>query len=91
MVREMVKVKNPTGFQVKPAGRLCKAALKYKSKITYECRGKIANAKSVLSVLGSSVKYGEEIMFICEGEDEQQALEEMVNAVRNGLGEFSST
>jgi phosphocarrier protein len=91
MVKKIVKVMNPTGFQVKPAGRLCKAALKYKSRITYECRGRIANAKSVLSVLGTGVKCGEEIEFICEGEDEQQALEAMVTAVSNGLGEYSST
>jgi phosphocarrier protein len=76
---------------VKPAGKLCKAARNYESKITYECHGRTANAKSVLSVLGTSVKCGEEIVIICEGEDEQQALEAMVTVVKDGLGELSST
>ena len=46
-----------------------------------------ANAKSVLSVLGACVKCGDEIEFVCEGEDEQEALNALVTAVENGLGE----
>lgn len=46
-----------------------------------------ANAKSVLSVLGACVKSGDEIEFTCEGEDEEAALQAMVDAVNSGLGE----
>ena len=46
-----------------------------------------ANAKSVLSVLGACVKSGDEITFICEGPDEEQALRDMVALVESGLGE----
>ena len=46
-----------------------------------------ANAKSVLSVLGACVKCGDEIVFTCEGEDEDEALEKLVEVVESGLGE----
>ena len=46
-----------------------------------------ANAKSVLSVLGACIKSGDEIMIVCDGEDEDEALKEMVQIVRDGLGE----
>ena len=47
----------------------------------------IANAKSVLSVLGACIKKGDEIELVCDGEDEEEALKEMVAAVEGGLGE----
>jgi len=46
-----------------------------------------ANAKSVLSVLGACVKCGDEIELFCEGEDEEEALQFLVNSIRTGLGE----
>ena len=86
MVAQLVKITNPTGLDVKPAGSLCKEAMKFKSKVTYSYGGgNIANAKSVLSVLGSSIKYGEEIQLICEGEDEEAALAHLVACFEKGL------
>jgi phosphocarrier protein len=37
--------------------------------------------------LGACVKSGDEITFVCEGEDEEEALVAMVKAVEDGLGE----
>ncbi len=86
MVTQLVKITNPTGLDVKPAGILCKEAMKFKCKVTYHYgSGNTANAKSVLSVLGSSIKYGEEIQLECEGEDEEAALAHLVACVENGL------
>ena len=86
MVAQRVKITNPTGLDVKPAGSLCKEAMKFKSKVTY-CygSGNTANAKSVLSVLGSSIKYGEEIELVCDGEDEETALAHLVACFEKGL------
>ena len=75
MVSQKVVIKNPTGLHLRPAGILCKEAMQFKSLITFTFRGNTANAKSVLSVLGACVKCGDEIEIICEGEDEQEALD----------------
>ena len=86
MVSQLVKVVNPTGLDVKPAGSLCREAVKYKCKVTYRYgSGNTANAKSMLSVLGSSVRYGEEIELICEGVDEEEALKHIVECLEKGL------
>lgn len=88
MISQLVKITNPTGLHLRPAGNLCREAMKFKSKITFEYDGKnTANAKSVLSVLGACVKTGDEITLICEGEDEEAALKELVEFVQNGLEE----
>ena len=82
-----VQVKNPTGLHLRPAGNLCKEALKYTSMVTFNFNGGTANAKSVLSVLGACVKCGDEIELVCEGEDEEKALETLTSFIESGLGE----
>lgn len=87
MTNQKVTVKNPTGLHLRPAGILCKEAMKYKSLITFSFDGGTANAKSVLSVLGACVKCGDEIDITCEGVDEAEALKALVDAIESGLGE----
>ena len=87
MVSENVTILNPTGLHLRPAGNLCREAMKFKSVITFDYRGKTANAKSVLSVLGACIKAGDEITLICEGEDEEEALAALVKYIEEGLGE----
>ena len=88
MVNRKVKIKNPTGLHLRPAGVLCKNAMEYSSVITFKYGGEnIANAKSVLSVLGACIKSGDEIELICEGDDEEAALEGIITLIESGLGE----
>lgn len=88
MVTQKVLIKNPTGLHLRPAGILCKEAMQYKSLITFRFGDdNTANAKSVLSVLGACIKCGDEIEFVCEGEDEENALKALVAVVESGLGE----
>lgn len=91
MVNGNVKIKNPTGLHLRPAGLFCKTAMQFDSKITVHKRTRYedvtANAKSVLSVLGACIKSGDEIQIICEGTDEEEALREMIRLVEDGLGE----
>lgn len=87
MVKAKVAIRNLTGLHLRPAGILCNKALLYKSRIHFTMGNVSANAKSVLSVLGACVKYGDEIEFICDGEDEEDALRAMIQVVEDGLGE----
>jgi phosphocarrier protein len=87
MVSQKVVIKNPTGLHLRPAGKLCKEAMEFKSKITFNFRSSSANAKSVLSVLGACVKCDDEIELCCDGEDENEALATLVKLIEDGLGE----
>ena len=91
MVNGTVRIKNPTGLHLRPAGLFCKTAMQFDSKITIKKKTRYddvtANAKSVLSVLGACIKSGDEIEIICEGSDEEQALKGMMRLVEDGIGE----
>lgn len=87
MISQKITIKNPTGLHLRPAGILCKEAMKYKSLVTFTFNETTANAKSVLSVLGACVKSGDEIELTCEGPDEEEALNNIVKAIEDGLGE----
>ncbi len=87
MVSGTVVVRNESGLHLKPAARFCDEALKYRSTITFTFANMTANAKSVLSILGACVKCGDEIEIVCNGEDEQEALENLCRIVEEGLGD----
>ena len=87
MVSQKTVIKNPTGLHLRPAGLFCKTAVKFQSKITFQAKNTTANAKSILSVLGACIKKDDEIEIICEGVDENEALEAMIRIVEDGLGE----
>ena len=85
MLKQKVTVKNQTGLHLRPAGILCRTAMLYKSHISLKHGDTTANAKSVLAVLGAGVKTGDELEITCEGMDEQEAMEAMVNLFESGL------
>lgn len=89
MISREVVITNPTGLHLRPAGNLCKEAMKFKCKVTfaYEKGTSTANMKSVLSVLGACIKCGDEITVMCEGEDEQEAMSYLIDYIENQLGE----
>ena len=87
MIQGKIKINNPTGLQLRPAGMLCRKAMEYESSITYAYKEGTVNAKSVLSVLGSCVQCGDEIVLICDGTDEDKAFNELTRLIGDGLGE----
>ena len=85
MVSATVKVIDETGLHMKPAGILCRKAVKFHSTVKIKNETGIYNAKSVLSVLGACVRYGDEIELICEGPDEEEALNTLVHDISHKL------
>ena len=88
MLKQSIVVKNASGLHLRPAGNLCKEALKYKSKISIIFGNRVTNAKSVLNVLGACIKKSDKIEIECKGKDEEEALSAIINLVENGFGEI---
>lgn len=88
MLSKTLKVVNPSGLHLRPAGVLSQTAMKFKSDITIECGEKKIIAKSVLNVMAAGIKCGTEITLICDGEDEAAAMETVSKAIESGLGEM---
>ena len=88
MISKTLKVVNPSGLHLRPAGVLSQTAMKFKSDITIECGEKRIVAKSVLNVMAAGIKSGTEITLICDGVDENEAMETLSKAIESGLGEM---
>ena len=70
-----------------PAGILCNVAMQFVSSVTFSYEGGSANAKSILSILGSTLSCGDAITLHCEGADEEEAIDTVARAIENGLEE----
>lgn len=70
-------ITDPEGIHARPAGLLVKAAAGFKSDIKIEKDGKAVNAKTIFGVMGLGVKKDMEVKVTAEGEDEEQAIEEL--------------
>lgn len=87
MVSSKVIIKNQAGLHLRPAGLLCKEAINFKSHINFKINDTTANVKSILSILGAGIKCGDEIELICDGDDEELALNKLITLINEGLGE----
>ena len=88
MISKNLTVVNPSGLHLRPAGVLSQAAMKFKSDITIVSGEKKIVAKSVLNVMAAGIKCGTEITLICDGEDEEEAMKTVSQAIESGLGEM---
>ncbi len=88
MLTKNLKVVNPSGLHLRPAGVLAQTSMKFKCDVLIEHAGKRIIAKSVLNVMAAGIKSGSEITLICDGEDEAAAMETISTAIESGLGEM---
>ena len=88
MISKTLTVVNPSGLHLRPAGVLSQAAMKFKCDVIIEGGDKKIVAKSVLNVMAAGIKSGTEINLICDGEDEEEALKTLSEAIESGLGEL---
>ena len=87
MVSEKFTVKNKSGLHVRPAGVLVKVIQPYKCEIILKFKDKEYNAKSILGIMSAGIKMGEAVEFICTGDDENEAVNAIGEAIASGLGE----
>ena len=87
MVSKKVKVVNPSGLHLRPAGVLSQTAMKFKSRTLIECGEKHIVAKSVLNVMAAGIKCGTEITVACDGPDEEEALKTITEAIERADSE----
>lgn len=76
-------VKDELGIHARPAGMLVKVAMGFKSAVKMNAKGKEADAKRIMAVMGLGVKKGDEITINIDGEDEdatKTAMEDFLKA-----------
>jgi phosphocarrier protein len=79
MVEQTVTIQNRAGIHARPSAMLVQTAKDFQSTIYLEKGNDRINGKSIMGILTLGASFGTEIRVIAEGEDEQPALEAMVN------------
>ncbi|WP_040952496.1 HPr family phosphocarrier protein [Gorillibacterium massiliense] len=70
-------IQNPNGIHTRPARKIVTASSAYPCEVFLEKSGKRFSAKRLLSVLSVNGKQGDAITVVTEGEQEQEALNEI--------------
>ena len=88
IVKELdLVIHNATGLHARPAKTFVKLAKKFKSNVRIQYGSKQVNGKSLIGVLKLGVKRDGEIRLIVDGSDEIDAVNALVEAIKDGLGE----
>ncbi|MCL4549879.1 MAG: HPr family phosphocarrier protein [Bacteroidetes bacterium] len=88
MIEERVKIINNAGLHTRPAATIVKLASKYKCDFFLNKDGMHINGKSIIGVMTLAAEKGSEIILIFDGEDEQQACQEILEYFKRGFDEL---
>jgi phosphocarrier protein len=86
-VERTVRVVNSSGLHARPAAQLVQAASRFMCEVRVGKGVLDVNAKSIMGVLLLAAEEGSELRIRCEGEDAEEAANEIVALVARGFGE----
>jgi len=76
-VEKEVVIKNKTGLHARPAAVFVQIANKYESEISIVKEEQTVNGKSIMGILMLAAEKGAKITIIAEGDDAQEAIDEL--------------
>ncbi|MCU7495793.1 MAG: HPr family phosphocarrier protein [Ignavibacteria bacterium] len=88
MLERKVVIVNNAGLHTRPAATIVKLAAKYKSEFFINKDGLNINGKSIIGVMTLAAEKGSELMLVFDGEDENEAAEEITNYFNRGFDEL---
>jgi phosphocarrier protein len=80
MPERRVVIKDPAGLHARPAARFVQAASKFESRIVIRQGDREADAKSLIAILGLTIRPSSEIVLAADGPDADAALESLAAA-----------
>jgi len=87
MIRKFVKITNKHGLHARPAAHLVKVAGRFDSDIKIYKDGLEVNGKSIMGVMMLAAEPGSELEFVIDGPDEEQAMEAILDLIKNNFYE----
>jgi phosphocarrier protein len=91
MYKKTTTVINKTGLHARPGSDFVHAAAKFSSRITIRRLDEDddpVNAKSIAFVLSLGIGKGIEVELAAEGEDEQAAVDALIEMINGGFGDL---
>ena len=77
MIKKSITIQIPSGLEARPVALLVQVASRYKSDVYVESGQKRVNAKSIMGMMTLGLNLGEDITVSADGEDEQQAMDDI--------------
>lgn len=88
MVSRDITIINNIGLHARPATFFIQKANTYKASIWIEKEDRKINAKSLLGVLSMGIAKGMTITLTAEGDDEERAINGLIELINTGFSEF---
>lgn len=88
MIEKTVKIVNKAGLHTRPAATIVKLASKYKSDFYISKDGINVNGKSIIGVMTLVAEIGSELILTFNGEDEENAADEIIQYFNRGFDEM---
>ncbi|MFP4209749.1 MAG: HPr family phosphocarrier protein [Alkalispirochaeta sp.] len=78
MIEKDVVVKNRAGIHARPAALIVQTASQFSSQIEFKNDHETINAKSIMGIITLGASYNSTITISADGEDEEQAVDRLV-------------
>jgi phosphocarrier protein HPr len=88
MIEKTVTIKNKAGMHTRPAATIVKMAAKYKCDFYIQKDDLHINGKSIIGVMTLAAEMGSKVTLTFEGEDEEQASNEITDYFNRGFDEL---
>lgn len=87
MIKKQAEIINKLGLHARAAAKLVTLASTFKSDIQLGLNGRQINGKSIMGVMMLAAAQGFTIELVVSGEDEEQAMEALLDLINSRFGE----
>lgn len=82
MVSEKMIITNEYGIHARTAAVLTAECKKYFSEIRVLVDDRSVDPKNVMELMNGKITFGKEIMIVCDGADEKDALKQIIDLIK---------
>jgi len=83
MIERDAVIRNKYGLHARPSAAFVQVASQFKSDISVLYEDKLANGKSIISIMILAAECGARIRLKIDGDDEEEAMEAILNLISN--------
>jgi phosphocarrier protein HPr len=89
MIRTQTTIINKLGLHARAATKFANTANQFASDIEVVCNGRAVDGKSIMSLMLLAAAKGTEIELATDGEDQDQAMQALLDLIADKFGEES--
>lgn len=87
MIKQTARIVNKLGLHARPSAQLVTVATKFQSEVYFTKEDLRINGKSIMGVMMLAAEMGSELTVECDGPDEKETMEAILEVINSGFGE----